>query len=103
MIETRLHGTGDGRIVIERIQDVEPILDLNKALQNTPQRTESFRHIGTIPNIILERWMNESDENILRMSSKDFDRFIHRKLRDPDWAWLRTDTPGTKYVMGARV
>ena len=70
----------DHRIVASAWQDVEPVLDRNKALQNDPQRRGDLRHIGTIPNIILVKWMNE-----------EFGKFIKRKLADPDWRWLRTD------------
>ena len=102
MIETRFH-VHDGNVTIERIQDVEPILDNNKRLQNTPQKSDSFRHIASIPNIIIERWCHELGVNLIRLSSHEFAKIVGRKLRDPDWAWLRTDTPGTKYVHGARV
>lgn len=89
-ITSRFHGHGDGSFTISRTQDVEPILELNKALQNTPQRTEHFRHIGTIPNIILEKWLNDEGANVLKMSTREFGQFIKRKLRDPDNRWLKT-------------
>ena len=81
----------DHRIVASTWQDVEPILDRNKALQNEPQRRGDLRHIGTIPNVILVKWMNEEGANVLKMSSDEFGKFIKRKLADPDWRWLRTD------------
>lgn len=84
----------DGKIVCARTQDVEPILDLNKALQNEPQkRAATFRHVGTIPNVILEKWINEEGAPVLQMSKAEFARFIRRKLNDPDWRFLRT-SPG---------
>jgi hypothetical protein len=79
------------KIVAVTTQDVEPILERNKALQNEPQRSGSFRHIGTIPNVILVKWMNEEGANVLRMSAHEFGRFIRKKLDDPDWRHLRTD------------
>ncbi len=80
----------DRRVIASTWQDVEPILDRNKALQNEPQCGD-FRHIGTIPNVILVKWMNEEGANVLKMSSEEFGKFIKRKLDDPDWRWLRTD------------
>ena len=70
---------------------MEPILERNKALQNEPQRSDWGRHIGTIPNVILVKWMNEEGANVLRMSSDEFGAFIRKKLDDPDWRHLRTD------------
>lgn len=103
MLQTIFHRGTDGQVTVERVQDVEPILDHNKALQNTPQKSEYFRHTASIPSIIIERWCIELGVNLLRMSGREFGELIQKKLRDPDWAWLRTDTPGTKYRNGARL
>lgn len=78
-------------LTFERIQDVEPILERNKALQNTPQtRAASFRHVGTVPNVLIEKWMKEEGAPVLAMDKHEFARFIRRKLNDPDYAFLRT-------------
>jgi hypothetical protein len=81
----------DRRVIASTWQDVEPILDRNKALQSERQRRGELRHIGTIPNVVLVKWMNEEGANVLKMSSGEFGQFIKRKLADPDWRWLRTD------------
>lgn len=92
---TRLHlDRGEKLIHAERIQDVEPILEHNKALRSIPQKSDWGRHIASIPNVILEKWLNEEYEkgNVgLRMFTKEFDALILRKLQDPDWKYLRTD------------
>lgn len=93
-MRTEIHQ--DGReLTINRVQDVEPILDNNKRLQNEPQdRRSPFRHIASIPAIILERWLNEEHQRgnrLMRWGSKEFDEMVARKLRDPDWKFLRTD------------
>lgn len=88
-VSTSFHMDGHA-LTVQRVQDVEPILDHNKALQNTPQRTESFRHVGTVPNVILEKWINEEGAPVLSMSAHEFKRFIRRKLNDPDYRWLKT-------------
>ncbi len=94
-METKYHFFGDD-ITVERIQDVEPILEHNKLLRNhLPQtNTDGLKHIGTIPNVIIERWLNEeyARGNVgLQPYSKEFDELIARKLNDPDWKFLRTD------------
>jgi len=75
-------------------QDCEPIVDSNKAWQNEPtKRGETFRRIGSIPNVILFKWLTEEwdrGNTSLRYLSEEFNQIIARKLRDPDWKWLRT-------------
>lgn len=86
----------DGReLTISRTQDVEPILENNKRLQTEPQnRTTPFRHVASVPNVILERWLNEElarGNRAIRWGSKEFDELVAKKLKDPDWAYLRVD------------
>jgi len=78
----------------ERIQDVEAILERNKQLRSMPQKSDWGRHIGTIPCVILEKWLNDeyARGNVsLRMFSSEFDQLVAMKLRDPEWKYLRTD------------
>lgn len=81
----------EGRVVVERVQDIETILDRNKYLQNEAQTwAGDWHHIGSIPNVVLEKWMNDEGVNILKMPADEWGQFIKRKLRDPDNMWLRT-------------
>lgn len=75
-------------------QDVEDIIENNKKLQNTPQKSDWGRHVGTIPNVILHQWLTEEwnkGNTTLKPYSKEFDKIIEKKLNDADWRWLRTD------------
>lgn len=84
---------GEKLIVAETMQDVEPILEHNKALQGEVQRSDWGRHVASIPNVILVKWLNEEHargNTTLRLFSPEFDALIARKLRDPDWSHLRT-------------
>ena len=94
-METRLtFDRGEGLIVAETVQDVEPILERNKALRSQPQKSDWGRHVATIPNVILVKWLNEeyARGNVgLRIFSKEFDALIAKKLNDPDWKFLRVD------------
>ncbi len=88
----RPHFDPNGKdLAIEHWQDCEDILDNNKRLQNEPQKSDWGRHVASIPNIILVRWMNEDGVNVLGMSSDEWGRYIKRKLSDPDWRHLRVD------------
>jgi hypothetical protein len=83
------------KIIAVTEQDVEPILKRNHALRGEPQRSDWGRHVATIPNVILVRWLNEeyARGNVqLRMFTKQFDELVARKLRDAEWKYLRTDT-----------
>lgn len=85
------HDFEDDKFVFGRTQDVEPILDANKAFQNNRQ-TGDFRLIASIPVVILERWIIEDGVNYLAIDKLEFSQLIRRKLRDPDWKWLRTSS-----------
>lgn len=84
----------DKRIIASTWQDVEPILERNKALRSQPQKSDWGRHVATIPNVILVRWLNEeyAAGNVgLRMYTPEFNELVACKLADPDWAYLRVD------------
>ena len=84
------------KIHFERIQDVEPILDHNKALQSMPQKSDFMRHIATIPCVILEKWANEDGVNIFKMPREDYSRYLRKKLNDPEWRYLRVEGPTSR-------
>jgi hypothetical protein len=85
---------GEKLIVAHTMQDVEPILERNKQLRSTPHKSDWGRHIASIPNVILVKWLNEEyarGNNSLRMYTKEFDEIVEKKLQDPEWKYLRTD------------
>lgn len=102
MLQTRILLDSNGQdLAIEHVQDVEPILERNKTLRTMEQRSDWGREIAEIPNVILVRWLNEEQakgNTSLKLFGEEMDRLVARKLRDPDWAYLRTDKPAL--VMG---
>ena len=85
---------GEKTIIASTWQDVEPALERNKALRSLPQASDFCRHVASIPNVIVVRWLNEEyarGNTALRMFTAEFNALVARKLRDPDWAYLRTD------------
>lgn len=89
---------GDGTYRVESFQDVEPILDRNKAMQNENDgfnKTRDMRRVASIPNIVLMQWINEVIEH-RKCSFQDAvkvinsDKFIKSKIDDGDNAYLRT-------------
>lgn len=92
---TELHfDAADNSLTINRVQDVEAIIDNNKRLQTETQKSDWGRHVATIPNIFLEKWLREEWDkgNVdLKIFTPEFDLLCEHKLKDPDWKFLRTD------------
>jgi len=91
-VRSRLYTHQDESFTVSRTQDVEPILDQNKAFQNDPQKKSAImgHHIMGIPLIVVEKWINELGVNILNMPKFERTKFLRRIYNDPDWRWLRT-------------
>ncbi len=95
MLDTKFHFS-DGKVSVEQIQDVEPILEHNKMLRTQEQKSDWGRHVANIPNVIYVQWLNEEHARgnlSLRMFTPEFDLIVQKKLNDPEWAYLRTDKP----------
>jgi len=94
-MEVRFHLDANGEdITIEHSQDCTPILEWNKDARRDEQRSDWGRHVARIPNVILVKWLDEEYAKgriDLRMFSPEFDEIVQRKLRDSEWAYLRTD------------
>jgi hypothetical protein len=103
-MQTRLSlDRGEKLIVAETMQDVEPILERNKVLRSMTQQSDWGRHIGSIPNVIITKWLNEewaAGNTGLRPFTPEFDLLVQKKLNDPDWKYLRTDSPTVQHTMG---
>ncbi len=95
LIRPHLDANGDD-LAIEHIQDVEPIIERNKLKRTVEQNSDWGREIADIPNVLYVRWLNEEHakgNTNLRLFTPEFDAIVHKKLKDPDWAYLRTDKP----------
>lgn len=82
----------DDAVTIRRVQDVEPILENNKALFNsddgyTPSR--DLRRVASIPLSVIEEWMKEG----VNIFDPNCAAAIRRRLNDPQYLYLRT-APG---------
>lgn len=80
----------EDKLIIEKVQDVEPILEANKKALNEDNNftSEVFNHVARIPIVCIEKWCNEKgikynefmgDTNLLKLF-----------LNDPDNKFLRT-------------
>ncbi|MBN9601820.1 MAG: hypothetical protein J0G33_02695 [Afipia felis] len=102
MLETKI-AFDDGRMIVESTQDVEDILENNKRLRSMAQKSDWGRHVASIPNVIMTRWLNEEYERgntSIRLFGPEMDALVERKLKDPEWAYLRTDSAQVQSFMG---
>ena len=91
-IETTYHVDGRNLLAITQEQDVEAVFDDNKRMQNGEKQVGEMRLTAQIPPIFILKWLNEEHArgNIgLKFADKEFDQIIFKKLRDPDYKWLR--------------
>lgn len=96
---------GARTFTFEVVQDVEPILENNAVLRGERQTAEAWRHVADIPNVIYQQWFNEynagrAKPDLRIFGNPEFDRFVQRKLRDPNWKKLRTYDPATNFTRG---
>lgn len=91
-VKTLYHPNGQ-EITVERVQDVEPILEHNAVLRTHEQKSDWGRHRASVPNVVLEKWLNEAAArgHIMQFGSEEFYEMVERKLEDPENAKFRTD------------
>lgn len=85
---------GERTTTFEVVQDVQPILEWNKVLRSQRQKSDWGRHVASVPNVIVNRWLNEEwarGNTTMKLGDAEFMQMVQRKLRDPDWKFLRTD------------
>ena len=107
-VVTTLHLDRTEKLIhAQSVQDVEPILEHNKALRSLPQKSDWGRHVGSIPNVIITKWWNEGHKRG-ELSPKstlfgpEMSALIGRKLRDPEYAFLRVDDSANPFRLGWR-
>ena len=83
----------DEVLVTHRVQDVEPVLEANKAsmrqAEERPLRGD-FRRVARIPTVLLEKWLREDG---IDFSTKQGWKRVLAKLEEPEYKFLRT-SPG---------
>jgi hypothetical protein len=78
-------------VTVVRTQDVEAILDNNKALQNHGHNgwteTRNMRHVAEIPLVVAEIWRERYGVDVFDQNHAPA---VRRLLNDPEWGYLRT-------------
>ena len=79
----------DGKVIINRHQDVQSLLDDNARLASIAPSAHGdakFRLAGRIPLVVAEQWSAECGEAI---GTQGFAEYVKKKLLDGDFAKLR--------------
>lgn len=80
-----------GLMHVRHTQDVEPILEHNKSLQEDPgfdgyNKARDWRHVADIPNVVIAQWLREG----INVFDPNDTKAVLRKLDDPAYRHLRT-------------
>lgn len=87
MIETHLHKQ-DGKLIVERKQDVEPIIEHAAELRKDVKEVPGLGyHVGTIPMVIVQKYLTENKITYEQFMKDSI--HIHRILTDPDYSKFR--------------
>jgi hypothetical protein len=79
----------DGKLIIQRSQDVQSLLDDNARLGSIAPSAHGdakFRLAGRIPLVVAEQWASECGAAV---GTQEFGLYVKRKLLDGDFARLR--------------
>lgn len=79
----------DGKLIIQRSQDVQNLLDGNARLASIAPSAHGdakFRLAGRIPFVVAEQWSTECGAAI---GTQEFGLYVKKKLLDGDFARLR--------------
>lgn len=87
-----------------RTQDVEDIVENNKRLQSTEQKSDWGRHVASVPLIFIEKELNREyarGNTSIRYLGPGFDDWYKKTFIDnPDYRAFRTDDKSNPFHMG---
>ena len=76
----------DGKVIINRTQDVQDILDFNKERNiDGHNRKSDMRMVGSIPFVVIEMWMKECGA---KLGSQEFNEYVKKKLTSGEFSKL---------------
>src|SRR5215475_8985662 len=102
--ETKLICEG-GRTYAVTSQNVNATLEDNKRNQAINPKGDWGKPIAEIPNVIVNQWCYEQwarGNRSFKPYGPEWKALVRRKLRDPDWRWLRLDNPSNPFFVGWR-
>ncbi|MCT9125408.1 hypothetical protein [Cupriavidus gilardii] len=93
---TFFHEEQDGKVAIESVADVEPIIERAKALHNAGINRTGMgdRHVASIPIIVLDAWARKRGltfQNVMQDQA-----LMSQFLQDPDHSYFIIDKASVK-------
>lgn len=86
-VQTRFHDD-DGRLVVERVQDCEPVLESAKRLHNEGVHgSREMRHVARFPKVLVEKYCNQHGITLHEWLVNPV--HAERMLNDPDLKYFR--------------
>ena len=88
-VHTFMEKQSDGKYAISTVQDVAPILEESKDLQNLPDYTkggikQSWMHLAHIPNQLMMKWCEEDGFPIEKVYHAEGIRWLTKKVHERD-------------------
>ncbi len=94
--EEWLHVTDDDDATVEYVQrGLEKVIDRNKFLEAEGANVnadKSLHWYASIPLGVIHKWIEESGINLMRLPTKEFAEYAEKKVRDPEWRYLRVSS-----------
>ena len=77
-----------GEFAIEHIEDIQPLIDSNKKLQNEDhRRSDEFRLSARIPMTVVYEWKRLFGVDVF---DKSHNEAVKKLLNSPDYRYLKT-------------
>jgi len=99
VLEEYEYDTDTGIMQFKRTQDCTSVIDDNRewqaSEQNWRKKDDRWIRFASIPMVVVEQWMKEGIDVLQAATDRngvpnDHMKAVLRKLRDPDWKWLKT-------------
>lgn len=85
ILKTQYH-VEDDKVVVNRQQDIQRILDFNRERNIDGHNKKSdMRLVGSIPFVVVELWVQESG---LKLGSQEFAEYVKKKLMSGEFSKL---------------
>lgn len=101
-IEQRIHydhlGKGKVDVVVEKVQNVKPILSMNELKRGLKQQgwhEKLGKQVADIPLLVVEKWKELHGFDLRKANLNDpaEKETFYRLLNSPEWSWCKTYAP----------
>jgi hypothetical protein len=98
-VKTHLALEGDD-LIVNRVQDVEPIMDWAKMLAEQPQHGRDFHHKWSLPAVMVEKFYNDYCGVEYKPMNQEFWEWVHKKMQDPQYKKFWTYDTANPFHVG---